>query len=114
MITVKPEQGLVVICVHTPEFTFEENIDNVRMAAHERGVTYPIAIDNNRAIWSGFGNHYWPALYFIDAAGRVRSPTSASISWFDNRDRSPIASSKSSSSIAVWRRTPSHSGKANG
>ena len=66
------EQGLVVIGVHTPEFSFEENIDNVRKAAQERGVTYPIAIDNNRAIWSGFGNHYWPALYFIDATGRVR------------------------------------------
>src|SRR6476646_9369126 len=66
------DQGLVVIGVHTPEFTFEEDIDNVRMAAQERGVTYPIAVDNNRAIWSGFGNHYWPALYFIDAAGRVR------------------------------------------
>jgi thiol-disulfide isomerase/thioredoxin len=66
------EQGLVVIGVHTPEFSFEEDIDNVRQAAQERGVTYPIAIDNNRAIWSGFGNHYWPALYFVDAAGRVR------------------------------------------
>lgn len=66
------EQGLVVIGVHTPEFSFEEDIDNVRKAAQERGVTYPIAIDNNRAIWSGFGNHYWPALYFIDASGRVR------------------------------------------
>ena len=66
------EQGLVVIGVHTPEFSFEEDIDNVRKAAQERGVTYPIAIDNNRAIWSGFGNHYWPALYFIDATGRVR------------------------------------------
>ena len=66
------ESGLVVIGVHTPEFTFEENVDNVRMAAQERGITYPIAIDNNRAIWTGFGNHYWPALYFVDAAGRVR------------------------------------------
>src|SRR4029453_6486078 len=46
-------QGLVVIGVHTPEFTFEEDIDNVRKAAQERGVTFPIAIDNNRAIWSG-------------------------------------------------------------
>jgi hypothetical protein len=63
---------LVVIGVHTPEFTFEEDIGNVRKAAQERGITYPIAIDNNRAIWSGFGNHYWPALYFIDASGRVR------------------------------------------
>ena len=66
------EQGLVVIGVHTPEFSFEEDVDNVRKAAQERGVTYPIAIDNNRAIWSGFGNHYWPALYFVDATGRVR------------------------------------------
>jgi len=66
------EQGLVVIGVHTPEFSFEEDVDNVRKAAQEGGVTYPIAIDNNRAIWSGFGNHYWPALYFIDATGRVR------------------------------------------
>ena len=66
------EQGLVVIGVHTPEFTFEEDIDNVRKAAQETGVTYPIAIDNNRAIWNGFGNHFWPALYFIDAAGHVR------------------------------------------
>jgi thiol-disulfide isomerase/thioredoxin len=66
------EQGVVVIGVHTPEFSFEENVDNVRQAAKERGITYPIAIDNNRAIWNGFGNHYWPALYFIDAAGRVR------------------------------------------
>ena len=66
------EQGLVVIGVHTPEFTFEEDLDNVRRAAKESGVTYPIAIDNDRAIWGGFNNHYWPALYFIDAAGRVR------------------------------------------
>ena len=66
------EQGLVVIGVHTPEFTFEQDLDNVRRAAQDRGITYPIAVDNNRAIWTGFGNHYWPALYFIDAAGRVR------------------------------------------
>ena len=66
------DQGLVVIGVHTPEFSFEEDVDNVRRAAQERGVTYPIAIDNDRAIWSGFGNHYWPALYIVDAAGVVR------------------------------------------
>src|SRR5262245_39867544 len=59
------EQGLVVIGVHTPEFTFEEDVDNVRRSAEARGVTYPIAIDNDRAIWSGFGNHYWPALFLI-------------------------------------------------
>jgi thiol-disulfide isomerase/thioredoxin len=67
------EQGLVVIGVHTPEFTFEEDVDNVRRSAQERGLTYPIAIDNDRAIWRGFGNQYWPAVYFIDAAGRVRN-----------------------------------------
>jgi len=66
------EQGLVVIGVHTPEFSFEEDLDNVRRSAKERGVTYPIAIDNDRAIWSGFGNHYWPALFFVDRSGRVR------------------------------------------
>jgi len=73
---------LVVVGVHTPEFTFEDDVDNVRRAAQERGVTYPIAIDNDQAIWSGFGNHYWPARYFIDAAGRVRdqrSPSNVSI-----------------------------------
>jgi len=66
------ERGLVVVGVHTPEFTFEEDIDNVRMAVQARGITYPVAIDNRRAIWNGFGNQYWPALYFIDATGRVR------------------------------------------
>ncbi|MGZ6109660.1 MAG: redoxin domain-containing protein [Gemmatimonadaceae bacterium] len=66
------ERGLVVIGVHTPEFTFEEDVDNVRRSVQERGITYPIAIDNDRAIWHGFGNHYWPALYFIDGGGMVR------------------------------------------
>jgi hypothetical protein len=66
------EQGLVVIGVHTPEFTFEEDVDNVRRSAKERGVSYPIAVDNDHAIWSGFGNHYWPALFFVDRSGRVR------------------------------------------
>ena len=66
------DQGLVVIGVHAPEFAFERNIDNVRKAAHDLGVTYPIAIDNNYAIWRAFGNNYWPAHYFIDAKGNVR------------------------------------------
>lgn len=66
------ERGLVVIGVHTPEFSFEKDIDNVRKAARERGITYPIAIDNKRSIWTGFGNQYWPALYFVDGSGRVR------------------------------------------
>ena len=66
------DQGLVVIGVHTPEFSFEQDIDNVRRFVKETGIEYPVAIDNDRAIWHGFGNHYWPALYFLDAAGHVR------------------------------------------
>jgi thiol-disulfide isomerase/thioredoxin len=64
--------GLVVIGVHTPEFAFERNIDNVRRAAKDMRVDYPIAIDNDYAIWRAFNNQYWPALYFIDAQGRIR------------------------------------------
>ena len=66
------DQGLVVIGVHTPEFAFEHDIDNVRRAAKDMRVDYPIAIDNDYAIWRAFDNHYWPALYFIDAQGRIR------------------------------------------
>jgi thiol-disulfide isomerase/thioredoxin len=66
------DQGLVMIGVHTPEFSFEENIDNVRLFAKEMGIEYPVAIDNDRVIWHGFANQYWPALYFLDATGRVR------------------------------------------
>ncbi|MGZ3195786.1 MAG: thioredoxin family protein [Croceibacterium sp.] len=65
-------QGLVVIGVHTPEFDFEKNIANVRHAAKDMGVAFPIAVDSDRAIWDGFDNEYWPALYFIDAQGRIR------------------------------------------
>lgn len=66
------DQGLVVIGVHTPEFTFEKDIDNVRRAAKEQQVDYPVAIDSDYAIWRAFDNRYWPALYFIDAQGRIR------------------------------------------
>lgn len=65
-------QGLVVIGVHTPEFEFEERIDHVRRAASAIGVDHPIALDSRRAVWTAFRNSYWPALYFIDAQGRVR------------------------------------------
>ena len=64
--------GLVVIGVHTPEFAFEQNIDNVRRAAKDMRVDYPIAIDSDYAIWRAFDNHYWPALYIADAQGRIR------------------------------------------
>jgi len=66
------DRGLVVIGVHAPEFAFEKNIDNVRRAAKAMRVDYPIAIDNDYAIWRAFKNEYWPALYFVDAQGRIR------------------------------------------
>ncbi|TXI84140.1 MAG: cytochrome c biogenesis protein DipZ [Cupriavidus sp.] len=66
------KDGLVVIGVHAPEFAFEKDIANVRKAASDLGIRYPIAVDNNYAIWRAFNNHYWPAHYFIDARGRIR------------------------------------------
>ena len=66
------DQGLVVIGVHTPEFEFEKDLDNVRRAVKDMRVDYPIAVDNDYAIWRAFDNHYWPALYFVDAQGRIR------------------------------------------
>jgi cytochrome c biogenesis protein CcdA/thiol-disulfide isomerase/thioredoxin len=64
--------GLVVIGVHAPEFAFEKDADNVRRAVHDLGISYPVALDNNYAIWRGFDNQYWPAHYFIDAMGNIR------------------------------------------
>jgi cytochrome c biogenesis protein CcdA/thiol-disulfide isomerase/thioredoxin len=64
--------GLVVIGVHAPEFAFEKDVGNVRKAVRDLGIDYPVAIDNDYAIWRAFDNHYWPAHYFIDAKGRVR------------------------------------------
>jgi hypothetical protein len=64
--------GLVVIGVQTPEFDFEGDLDNVRRALKEMDVRYPVAVDNDFAVWRAFDNHYWPALYFADAQGRIR------------------------------------------
>jgi thiol-disulfide isomerase/thioredoxin len=66
------DDGLVVIGVHTPEFSFEHEIDRVRQATKERAIDYPVAIDNDYEIWSAFDNNYWPALYFVDADGIIR------------------------------------------
>ena len=65
-------QGLVVVGVHTPEFAFERNPDNVSRAVREMRIDYPVAIDSDYAVWSAFDNHYWPALYFADAEGLIR------------------------------------------
>jgi thiol-disulfide isomerase/thioredoxin len=65
------DHGLVVVGVHAPEFGFEHDLDNVRRAAADLGVDYPVVIDNDFAIWRAFENHYWPALYVVDRDGRV-------------------------------------------
>jgi thiol-disulfide isomerase/thioredoxin len=69
----KYRPGLVLIGVHTPEFTFEKDLDNVRPALQKLKIDYPVVVDNDYSIWRAFDNHYWPALYFIDARGRVRA-----------------------------------------
>jgi cytochrome c biogenesis protein CcdA/thiol-disulfide isomerase/thioredoxin len=66
------DQGLVVIGVHAPEFAFERNVDNVKNAVTDLKIGFPVAIDNEFAIWRGFNNQYWPAEYFVDAQGRIR------------------------------------------
>jgi thiol-disulfide isomerase/thioredoxin len=66
------DHGLVVLGVHTPEFPFEHDLENVRRAVKEMQVDYPVAVDSEYAVWSAFNNHYWPALYLVDAQGRIR------------------------------------------
>jgi thiol-disulfide isomerase/thioredoxin len=66
------DQGLVVLGVHTPEFDFEHDLGNVRRQVTDLRVDYPVATDNDYAIWTAFDNHYWPALYFVDAQGQIR------------------------------------------
>jgi thiol-disulfide isomerase/thioredoxin len=66
------DDGLTVIGVHTPEFSFEHELDRVRLATEQRDIDYPVAADNDYAIWNAFDNNYWPALYFIDRDGNVR------------------------------------------
>jgi len=66
------DEGLVVVGVHTPEFGVEHDLDNVRRAVSAMRIEYPIAIDNDYAVWNAFSNQYWPALYIADAAGRIR------------------------------------------
>ena len=66
------EDGLVVVAVHTPEFGFEHDADLVRRATAAHGIDYPVAVDNDYAVWTAFANHYWPALYFADVDGVIR------------------------------------------
>jgi cytochrome c biogenesis protein CcdA/thiol-disulfide isomerase/thioredoxin len=64
--------GLIVIGVHTPEFAFEKDLDNVRKAVNELNIKYPVALDNDYKIWKAFNNSYWPADYMVDATGKIR------------------------------------------
>jgi thiol-disulfide isomerase/thioredoxin len=66
------DDGLIVIGVHTPEFSFEQDLEGVRRAVAERAIEYPVAVDNGYEIWDAFANRYWPALYFADADGVIR------------------------------------------
>jgi thiol-disulfide isomerase/thioredoxin len=65
-------RGLVVVGVHTPEFPFERDLDNVRREVSDKNVWYPVALDSDYAVWRAFGNRYWPAIYLADAEGRIR------------------------------------------
>jgi thiol-disulfide isomerase/thioredoxin len=66
------DDGLVVIGVHTPEFSFEHDADGVRRATEARAIDYPVAVDNDYRVWDAFANRYWPALYFVDREGIIR------------------------------------------
>src|SRR4051812_27075129 len=66
------DHGLVVVGVHTPEFGFEKDLANIREASMQLKVAYPVAVDSNQAIWNAFGNQAWPALYIVDAQGKIR------------------------------------------
>jgi thiol-disulfide isomerase/thioredoxin len=74
------EKGLVVIGVHTPEFEFERDVENIRWATRDMQIAYPIAVDSDHTVWRAFKNEYWPALYFVDAQGRIRHH------WFGEGD----------------------------
>ena len=62
-----------MVGVHSPEFSFEKDVDNIRWAAKDMRVNYPVAVDSDHAVWRGFHNEYWPALYSADAKGRIRT-----------------------------------------
>jgi hypothetical protein len=80
------DDGLITIGVHTPEFSFEHDIDGVRRAARERAIDYAVAVDNDYDIWSAFANRFWPALYFVDADGFIRARHFGE-GWYDQSER---------------------------
>ena len=101
------DDGLIVIGVHTPEFSFEHDIDLVRQATEERAIDYPVAVDNDYEIWSAFDNHYWPALYFVDPTASSATSTSAKDATSNQSASSSSCSASSASSSpskgSAWR-----------
>src|SRR5690242_14041149 len=84
------DHGLVTIGAHTPEFSFERDVDNVRKAITEMRIEYPIAIDSDYAIWQAFDNAYWPALYFADAEGQIRHHHFGEGAYEESEDRKSV------------------------
>lgn len=66
------DQGLTIIGVHTPEFNYERDVNNVRQSLIDLDVPYPVALDNDWKTWRSYSNRYWPAMYFIDRSGNIR------------------------------------------
>lgn len=110
------DDGLVVIGVHTPEFEFEKNINNLRKAVSDFSLTYPIVQDNDYATWRAYNNRYWPAKYFIDKDGRVRWTHFGEGSYDESEqviqallselDSSFIAGEVSNPDYTIYTRTP--------
>ena len=99
------DDGLIVIGVHTPEFSFEHDLDLVRQATQERGIDYPVALDNDYGIWSAFDNHYWPALYFVDADGIIRDQHFGEGRYEESRTCHPAAAVEPVPRHASWSRS---------
>src|SRR3954463_9447358 len=104
------DDGLIVLGVHTPEFTFEHDISGVRRATEVRAIDYPVALDNDYEVWSAFANHYWPALYFVDRDGVIRDQHFGEGRYEESsassRRCSASSASLSPSKESAWRRRP--------
>ena len=88
------DAGLTVIGVHTPEFGFEHDVDNVVAQSRRLGVDYPIALDSDYAVWRAFANHFWPAVYIADAEGRIRYHHFGEGEYADDRDGHPAVAAR--------------------
>jgi thiol-disulfide isomerase/thioredoxin len=101
------DDGLIVIGVHTPEFSFEHDIDGVRRATEERAIDYPVVVDNDYEVWSAFANRYSAALYFADRQGVIRDQHFGE-GRYEKLERiiQQLLGSSASPSSSVWRRRP--------